>query len=256
MREIFNCEALELMQSQTFLELVKGRKVIIVTDPPFNVGYHYGKYKDNLSEEEYYDGLEKILNLYNIPFVIIHYPEALYKISYITGVFPERVVSWVYNSNTARQHRDIAFFKVEPDFSKVRQPYKNPNDKRIKDRIARGLTGSKLYDWWNINQIKNVSKNKSGIAHPCVMPLEVMKNIIGILPSDIVVFDPFMGSGTTGVACKELGVDFIGCDIDENYCGLAQARIEYARDKFKYDLEREKVTKGKQNIFDFIESEE
>lgn len=88
------------------------------------------------------------------------------------------------------------------------------------------------------------------------MPLEVMKNIIGILPSDIVVFDPFMGSGTTGVACKELGVDFIGCDIDENYCGLAQARIEYARDKFKYDLEQEKVTKGKQNIFDFIESEE
>lgn len=130
------------------------------------------------------------------------------------------------------------------------------NDKRIKDRIARGLTGSKLYDWWNINQIKNVSKNKSGIAHPCVMPLEVMKNIIGILPSDIVVFDPFMGSGTTGVACKELGVDFIGCDIDENYCALAQARIEYARDKFTYDLsQREKAT-GEQNIFDFIEEEE
>lgn len=57
------------------------------------------------------------------------------------------------------------------------------------------------------------------------MPLEVMKNIVGILPKDYVIFDPFMGSGTTGVACKELGRDFIGCEIDKEYTEIAIKRI-------------------------------
>ncbi len=204
--------------------LFEANKPIIVTDPPFNIKYHYNNYKDNMNEEEYYKWLANIFNW--CPFVVVHYPEALYKISHYTGKFPERVVSWVYNSNTAKQHRDIAFFGVKPDFKKVLQPYKNPNDKRIKERMARGIMGSKLYDWWNINQVKNVSKGKNGISHPCVMPLQVMKNIIGILPKDSTIIDPFMGSGTTGIACKQLGRDFIGCEIDKEYYELAKERIE------------------------------
>ena len=134
----------------------------------------------------------------------------------------------MYNSNTAKQHRDIAFFGVKPDFKKVIQPYKNPNDKRIQERIARGILGGRLYDWWNVNQVKNVSKDKT--AHPCQMPLEVMKNIIGILPDDILVIDPFNGSGTTGVACKELGKDYIGIEIDETYCEISRNRLSNVGD--------------------------
>ena len=199
---------------------------IIVSDPVFNIGYHYDNYDDNMSEDEYYKWIGNIFSL--CPSAVVHYPESLYKLAFQMGKFPERVVSWVYNSNTCRQHRDIAFFGVKPNFNQVRQPYKNPNDKRIKERIARGITGSKLYDWWNINQVKNVSKGKNGINHPCVMPLEVMKNIVGILPKDKVIVDPFMGSGTTGIACKELGYDFIGIELDENYFILAKERINSA----------------------------
>lgn len=83
--------------------------------------------------------------------------------------------------------------------------------------------GANLYDWWNINQVKNVSKEKT--AHPCQMPLEVMRNIIGILPKDCLVIDPFMGSGTTGVACKEIGVDFIGIELVPEYYEIAKERI-------------------------------
>lgn len=114
--------------------------------------------------------------------------------------------------------------------SQVRQPYKNPNDKRIRERIERGCEGAKLYDWWNINQVKNVSKEKT--EHPCQMPLEVMKNIIGILPKDAIIIDPFMGSGTTGVAVKLMNAqqnanrDFIGIEIDEKYFNIAKQRIE------------------------------
>ena len=158
MEYLFNANCIDFMQSEKCKEFIKDRKVVIVTDPPFNIGYHYNSYKDNMDEEQYYSFLDDVLSMYYIPFVVIHYPEALYKLSFQVGVFPERVVSWVYNSNTAKQHRDIAFFGIKPDFRKVTQPYKNPNDKRIKERIAEGKTGCKLYDWWEINQVKNVSK--------------------------------------------------------------------------------------------------
>ena len=112
----------------------------------------------------------------------------------------------------------------------MKQPYKNPNDKRIKQRIAEGKTGCKLYDWWNINQVKNVSKDKT--KHPCQMPLEVMKNIIGILSKDVIIVDPFMGSGTTGVACIELNRDFIGIELNTEYFEIAKKRLEEAVNEY------------------------
>ena len=195
---------------------------IIVSDPPFNIGYRYDKYQDRMKEDDYFKLMRDVFCI--CPSVIIHYPEQLYKIAFYMEMFPERVVSWVYNSNTAKQHRDIAFFGVKPDFNKVRQPYKNPNDKRIKQRIAEGKTGAKLYDWWNVNQIKNVSKEKTN--HPCQMLVEVMTNIVGLLPDDATIIDPFMGSGTTGVACMKLGRSFVGIEMSKDYFEIAKSRIE------------------------------
>lgn len=222
----------QLVLSQ-ILSGLDNNKVIIVTDPPFNIGYHYNTYKDNLNEDEYYEALQNILK--GNKSVVIHYPEQLYKLSYQLGVFPNKIISWVYNSNTAKQHRDIAFFGINPNMNQVKQPYKNPNDKRIKQRIMEGKVGAKIYDWWNINQVKNVSKDKT--KHPCQMPIEVMDNIIGILPYDVTIIDPFMGSGTTGVAVynmnqkQQCNRSFIGIEIDEQYCRIAEDRINYVISK-------------------------
>lgn len=196
---------------------------IIVTDPPFNMGYHYKSYKDNLKEEEYYEWLSETLKP-SIPFVVIHYPECIYKLAFQVGLFPKKVVSWVYNSNTPRQHRDIAFFGINPDFKKVKQPYKNPSDKRIKARMEKGIGGGRLYDWWNINQVKNVQKKS--INHPCVMPLEVMDKIIKLLPEDKTIIDTFNGSGTTALACIDNDRKYIGIEIEKEYCDLTIRRIE------------------------------
>jgi len=199
---------------------VKEKKFVIVTDPPFNIGYHYNNYEDNMDSQDYYEMLGSVFQY--SPFVVIHYPEEIYKIAFQVGEFPDKVVSWVYNSNMAKQHRDIAFFGIKPDFKQYGQPYKNPTDKRIMKRIADGKT-ARLYDWWEINQVKNVSKDKTN--HPCQMPLEVMKRIVGILPPNYTVLDPFMGSGTTGLACKLLNIDFIGIELDKEYYDIANDRI-------------------------------
>lgn len=200
-----------------------GENKCIVTDPPFNIGYHYKTYKDRMKEDEYYEMLKTVFTTLNIPFVVVHYAENIARLSIELGIAPTRIVSWVYNSNTRRQHRVIAYWGLEPDFSLVKQPYKNPKDKRVAERIANGSKGTNLYDWWNVNQVKNVSKEKTD--HPCQMPLEVMENAIGIIPNEYTIIDPFMGSGTTGVACKNMGRNFVGIEIDKDYFDIAAKRI-------------------------------
>ena len=202
-------------------------KCIFVSDPPFNIGYHYDQYNDKMNEDDYYNWLFDIFGTHKQ--VLIHYPESLYKHSFNAGIFPDKVVSWVYNSNTGKQHRDIAFFGVKPDFRQVGQDYKNPTDKRIAKRIEEGKT-ARLYDWWEINQVKNVSAEKT--AHPCQMPLKVMENIIGILPKGYTIIDPFLGSGTTALACMNYGFDFVGIEIDEKYFKIANERIFNAQTLF------------------------
>ena len=196
-------------------------KVIYVTDPPFNIGYHYNSYKDKMSESDYFTYLSQLFK--GSKHVLIHYSEDLYRYALEIGRAPVKTVSWVYNSNTAKQHREIAFFDVKPDFRKVGQEYKNPKDKRIQKRIAEGKK-ARLYDWWEINQVKNVSAEKT--EHPCQMPLEVMRRIIGILPEGYTIIDPFLGSGTTALACIEHGKDFIGIEVDPMYLEIANKRIE------------------------------
>lgn len=99
--------------------------------------------------------------------------------------------------------------------------------------------------------------------HPTCKPTELMQYLVRLVsPKGATILDPFMGSGSTGKAVmfenreRDANYKFIGIELTDEYLPIAQARIEYARDKFKYDLEQEKVTKGKQNIFDFIESED
>ncbi len=63
--------------------------------------------------------------------------------------------------------------------------------------------------------------------HPTVKPLALMTYLVKLIspPSNAVILDPFMGSGTTGLACRKLGVRFIGVDISEHNCEIALKRM-------------------------------
>jgi len=66
--------------------------------------------------------------------------------------------------------------------------------------------------------------------HPTQKPLSLMLWVIAnYTKSGDTVFDPFMGSGTTGIACEMLGRSFIGCEIDPGYFEIAKRRIEQAQ---------------------------
>jgi len=197
--------------------------VTVVTDPPYNIGYKYNEYIDKMSDEDY---IEMVSNFKGMKTAIIHYPEESMRYFVPALGVPDEVNVWAYNSNLpGRQSRLINYYNVMPDYNKVLQPYKNPNDKRIKAQIAKGRLGVRSYDWFSdIQLVKNVSKKE--FNHPCPVPVKLMERIIK-LTTDVGdwVFDPFMGSGTTGVACMNTGRNFIGCEIDTTYFDMASERL-------------------------------
>ena len=74
--------------------------------------------------------------------------------------------------------------------------------------------------------------------HPTVKPIALMEYLVRLTktPDGGVVLDPFMGSGTTGIACVNEGRDFIGIEQGEEYFEIAKRRIEYAQNELKVDL--------------------
>lgn len=73
------------------------------------------------------------------------------------------------------------------------------------------------------------TKEKKKYGHPTIKPVDILKNLI--LNSSVkedVIFDPFMGSGSTGVACINTDRQFVGIELDEGYFNIAKERIEKA----------------------------
>ena len=74
------------------------------------------------------------------------------------------------------------------------------------------------------------SSNERGGEHPAAYPVPLAEWMARLVTEPgQTVLDPFMGSGTTGVACVQTGRKFIGCEIDPTYYAIAERRIAEAR---------------------------
>ena len=72
-------------------------------------------------------------------------------------------------------------------------------------------------------------KDKKKYKHPTIKPLDITEKVIkNSSKENDIILDPFMGSGTTGVACKQLNRNFIGIELLEEYYNIAKERIENA----------------------------
>ena len=95
---------------------------------------------------------------------------------------------------------------------------------------------------WNCNrhwsQYTNIFTDLvDGKNHPHQKPISLIERLIlNHTDSGDTILDPFMGSGTTGVACVQTGRNFIGCEIDEGYFKIAEKRINDAQQQMRLPL--------------------
>ena len=216
-----------MIYNTDFRKIIKDldkENTLIIIDPPYNVGWKYDTYKDNLSEEQY---TELFTHFEGFKLVVIHYIEDIIKYVVPTMSVPEKVVQWVYNSNMRRHHRSIAFFNCKPDLKKVRQMPKDLKDKRnYKNKVisAENLIKPQIYDWWNIDLVKGNTEAKE--EYCTQIPEKVIGNIIKTTINNEVIFDAFMGTGTTLAVASKLGHKYIGCDISPKAYEITKNRLQ------------------------------
>lgn len=174
----------------------------VVTDPPYGVGIDYATYEDSG------DNLKALINNF--------IPEAR-RIAHRTIVFsgtrwmfaypqPDWVMSW--NVPSGAGVGPWGFICWHPILVYGKDPYGGKGSYPDAKTLV-------------VNTIQN--------GHPCPKPVEIMRWLIKrtTLENDLIL-DPFMGSGTTGVAALQLGRRFIGIELDANYFAIAKKRIEDA----------------------------
>lgn len=103
----------------------------------------------------------------------------------------------------------------------------------IWDKIVRNFSsGVAELAWTTLDQpirafnYANGQLQQEGKYHPTQKPLPLMSWCLGFLPGAAVIFDPYMGSGTTGIAAIRLGRKFIGIEIEPRWFDVACRRIE------------------------------
>ena len=218
--------------STQVMESVDPYVQLFIADLPYNINFDYGGgYDDNKDHQTYLADMTAIARAClnkakkGASFFVIHYaPVAadLKPLFEATGWKLHQWLTWTYPSNVGHSKKRFTkasravlwFSNGDPLFNHkaTTQPFKNPNDKRIKKLIANGSTGASHYDHWSINLCKNVSSDYAGYFNQ--IPYELLERII-LHCSNVgdIVLDPCAGSGSTAVAADKLGREGVGIDL-------------------------------------------
>lgn len=145
------------------------------------------------------------------------------------------------NRRFSGRHETILWFtkgdKYSFNLDAVRVPQKYPGKRHYKGPKKGKFSGNPLgknpSDVWDIPNVK--ANHIEKVDHPCQFPVALVQRLIrALVPSDGLVIDPFLGSGSSAVAAIVEGRRFSGCDIHGAY--LKMARIRIARAKKAKDI--------------------
>lgn len=192
----------------------------LVTDPPFGIGF--GKYKNSDVAKDFNEYqvwirkfIKRVLPKVKSGGLICIWQANLYN-KYFNDIFGDydyRVFAACKNFVQIRK------IPINYGYDPVILWYKDGNNPLRPEKPKRNL------DFFISNTAALVSKpDRIERGHPCPRPLDVVQYIIENFTVGH-VFDPFMGSGTTGVACKNLDRDFTGIELEKEYFEIAEKRI-------------------------------
>jgi site-specific DNA-methyltransferase (adenine-specific) len=137
-----------------------------------------------------------------------------------------------------RKYEDIMiFYKKQCLYNPQMEDRGRVREDKPRDKIYKGdgnqvygtlkATGGTYTDFYPDQEIKISNASQKGKVHPTQKPIALMEYLIKTYTNDgELVLDFTMGSGTTGVACKNTGRSFIGIELDENYFNIATERLD------------------------------
>ena len=228
---------------------------MVFGDPDYNVGIDYAGKKYTKNFDEYIDwyikltqGCMRVLKERGNVFMM-NYPKqnAHLRVKYLDALYPlitEYV--WVYNTNVGHSpkrfttaHRSILHIRKSKNnqFYKdqVAQPYKNPTDRRIQEKVREGSKGCMPYSWFEYNLVKNVSKEKT--LHACQIPQALSELLIkSCTKKNDLVLVLFGGSGAELEVCQKLERNFISAEAHPKYYNLIRERLANGAIPPKYKL--------------------
>jgi len=201
---------------------------LIITSPPYNLGnnHHTGNkqhkaYNDNLPEAEYQ---EQQLQFLNECFKVLKETGSLIY-NHKNRIRKGRQLSpyeWIFKSNFVVK-QEIVWVNRSQNFDKMRfYPFTERLywlTKKPETKLFNAINHYDVFDW---KEWKPVGTKGN---HTRAFPEKMVEDILKCFPNAEVVLDPYMGSGTTGVAAKNLNRDFIGIELDKTYFDMAQTRI-------------------------------
>ncbi|KVE32403.1 DNA-methyltransferase [Burkholderia sp. TSV86] len=241
--ELYNCDFLT-----DAARLPDASIDLIVADPPYGLGKDYGNDSDKRSADAHLAWTREWLGL-AIPklkpsgslyvFCTWQYAPEIFsflktKLTMVNEIIWDRRVPSM--GGTTRRftsvHDNIGFFAVSKSYYFDLDPVRIPYDAETKKARSRKLfEGSKWLelgynpkDVWSVSRLHR--QHAERVDHPTQKPLEIIERmVLASCPPGGRVLDPFMGSGTTAVACARQRRDFIGYEINESYCEIARARV-------------------------------
>ncbi len=215
---------------------------LVVTSPPYNMNLRirngqycsrqivkefsskYNNFDDNLPIEEFYELHSKIISellrvspiiFYNIQ-IVTGSKRAFFKIIGEYADCLKEIIIW--DKGYAQPAMALNVLNRQSELILVFEKSNAISRQFDKCNFERGTLG----DIWNIQRGKKVDKN-----HSAVFPEKLVETILkNFTNENDVVYDPFMGTGTTAAVCQKLNRNWIGSEINAEYCDVIIKRLE------------------------------
>ena len=224
--KIIQCDCLEVMKD------IPDKSIdLVLTDPPYGT--------TNNEWDNVVDFWSEVKRICKGGFIV--FSSQPYTTNLINSNRKDFKYHWIWNKALAgngiiakyqplKIHEEICIFgnvKYNPIMRKGKARIKNG----IKDKHGT-FSGAKSEQVFNDNYYPESILNFSGASmrikrqHPTQKPVELISYLIKTYSNENdIILDPFLGSGTTAVACKQLKRNFIGIEISEKYCEIARERL-------------------------------
>ncbi|MFZ6801092.1 DNA-methyltransferase [Undibacterium sp. Di24W] len=241
--QIFNEDAITGLQ-----RIPDGSIDLILTDPPYGLGKDYGNDSDKQEAADYLAWTERWIDA-ALPklkptgslyiFLTWRYSPEIFvmlkqRMTMINEIIWDRRVPSMGGSTRSFSsvHDTIGLFVKSKnyyfDLDAVRIPYDAATKKARSRSIFVGAKWLELgynpKDLWSVSRLHKEDAER--VEHPTQKPLEIIQRmLLASCPENGVVLDPFMGSGTTAIAARRCGRQFVGFELNPEYCAIIEARL-------------------------------